>query len=257
MTLLAHISDLHLNGTPRAADRVARVMDHLRALPSPPDALLVTGDIADHGDAAEYREAARLLGAPFPVLACPGNHDSRAALRTALLGDSSGSEPVNHAHRVGELTVLMCDSTVPGQEGGRLDGATLAWIDEALADAASPAVLAFHHPPVPVHHPMPDSVPLANAGDLAELLGRHPEVIAVLGGHAHTAAASAFAGSSRPAGSRRDLDAGDASREGAPRRPRGGARVRAAHRRGRPHHHALPHGRASASTTTSAAAAGR
>jgi 3',5'-cyclic AMP phosphodiesterase CpdA len=41
---------------------------------------------------------------------------------------------------------------------------------------------------------MPDSVPLANAGDLAELLGRHPEVIAILSGHAHTAAASAFAG---------------------------------------------------------------
>jgi 3',5'-cyclic AMP phosphodiesterase CpdA len=194
MTLLAHISDLHLNGTPRAAVRVAQVMDQLRALPVPPDALLVTGDIADHGDPAEYREAVRLLDAPFPVLACPGNHDSRAALRTALLGTASSQEPVNHAHRVGELTVLLCDSTVPGQAGGRLDYATLAWIEEELAGTASPALLAFHHPPVPVHHPMPDGIPLANPGDLGELLGRHPEVIAIVGGHAHTAAASVFAG---------------------------------------------------------------
>jgi Icc protein len=195
MTLLAHISDLHVNGTARAAERVGRVMDHLRKLPEPPDALLVTGDIADHGDPAGYRAAADLLAAPFPVLACPGNHDSRGAMRTVLLGTGDSGEPVNQAYQVGELTVLMCDSTVPGRDEGRLDSGTLAWIDAALADTGhgSPAVLAFHHPPVRVHHPMPDSVPLTNPGDLADLLGRHPEVIAILGGHAHTAAASVFA----------------------------------------------------------------
>jgi 3',5'-cyclic-AMP phosphodiesterase len=194
VTLLAHISDLHINGTPRAGARLGQVMDRLRELPVPPDAVLVTGDIADHGDPAEYRAAAALLAAPFPFLACPGNHDSRSALRTALLEEADSSAPVNHAYQVGGVTVLMCDSTIPGEDGGRLADATLAWIEDALADAGgSPAVLAFHHPPVPVHHPMPDSMSLANPGDLADLLGRHPEVIAVLGGHAHTAAASVLA----------------------------------------------------------------
>jgi 3',5'-cyclic AMP phosphodiesterase CpdA len=193
VTLLAHISDLHLDGTPRAAQRVRQVMDCLRELPEPPDALLVTGDIADRGDAAGYSAAAALLAAPFPFLACPGNHDSRPALRTALLGAQASSDPVNQAHQVGGLTVLMCDSTVPGEAGGRLAAETLAWVEDADAGGA-PAVLAFHHPPVPVHHPMPDSMSLANPGELAELLSRHPEVIAVLGGHAHTAAASVFAG---------------------------------------------------------------
>jgi Icc protein len=67
--LLAHISDLHVNGTPRATERVKRAIDHLRALITPPDALLVTGDIADHGDPAEYQEVAALLEAPFPTSA--------------------------------------------------------------------------------------------------------------------------------------------------------------------------------------------
>jgi 3',5'-cyclic-AMP phosphodiesterase len=196
MTLLAHISDLHLNGTPRATERLERAMDHLRALPTPPDALLVTGDIADHGEPDEYREAARLLQAPFPVLACPGNHDSRSALRTALLHEPSGELPVNHAHRIDDLTVLMCDSTIPGRDDGELAEETLAWIDQAARDLDqdNPAVLVFHHPPVPVHHPMPDSAPLRNRDALAALLARNPSIIAVLGGHAHTAAASAFAG---------------------------------------------------------------
>ena len=196
MTLLAHISDLHLDGTPRATERVERTMDHLRALPTPPDALLVTGDIADHGEVAEYREAARLLQAPFPVLACPGNHDSRSALRTVLLDGSAGEQPVNQAHRIDELTVLMCDSTIPGSDEGELGEATLSWIDQAVHDLGQndPAVLVFHHPPVPVHHPMPDSVPLRNPDALAALLARNPSIIAVLGGHSHTAAASAFVG---------------------------------------------------------------
>ncbi len=40
--LLAQISDLHLDGSDRARDRTSRVMDHLRSLPRPVDALLVT-----------------------------------------------------------------------------------------------------------------------------------------------------------------------------------------------------------------------
>lgn len=196
MTLLAHISDLHLDGTPRATERVRRVMDHLRALPTPPDALLVTGDIADGGDPAGYREARDLLAAPFPVLVSPGNVDVRGALRVHLLGLPAGEEPVNHARRIGEVLVLMCDSTVPGRHDGELAPGTLAWIDATLNDLEDgvPAVIAFHHPAVPVHHPTPDRIPLRNPGDLAALLARHPAVLAVVNGHAHTAAASVLAG---------------------------------------------------------------
>jgi 3',5'-cyclic-AMP phosphodiesterase len=198
MTLLAHISDLHLNGTPRAAGRVKAAVDYLRDPATRPDALLVTGDIADHGDPAEYREFADLLDVPFPVLVCPGNHDAREALRAAVLGEPGDGRPVNSAHRVDGLTVLMCDSTIPGRDEGRLEDATLAWIEDVLAapDHQGPALIALHHPPVPVHHPMPDGAPLTNPDALADLLGRHPQVIAVLAGHAHTAAASGLA--SRP-----------------------------------------------------------
>lgn len=62
MLVLAHISDLHLDGTRRATERAERVRERLWELPGRVDALLVTGDIADHGTEAEYEEAARLLG---------------------------------------------------------------------------------------------------------------------------------------------------------------------------------------------------
>lgn len=157
MTLLAQISDLHLDGSERATRRATRVMDYLRALPHPVDALLVTGDIADHGEEAEYEEAARILAAPFPVLTCPGNHDARPAYRKALLGEAPDDGPINRAHHIAGTTILMCDSTIPGRDEGRLDARTLDWIDTTLTalpqDTA--ALIAFHQPPVELHHPCP------------------------------------------------------------------------------------------------------
>jgi 3',5'-cyclic AMP phosphodiesterase CpdA len=174
--LLAQIRDLHLDGTERSVRRAERVMDHLRSLPRPVDALLVTGDIADHGEESEYEEAARVLAAPFPVLTCPGNHDSRPAYRKALLGEDPDQEPVNRVHRVGGAAVLMCDSTLPGQDDGRLDSRTLRWMDDQLTalPGDTPALLAFHHPPVGLHHPLPDSFPLHGTEGLAALLEAHP-----------------------------------------------------------------------------------
>ncbi|MDI9835112.1 metallophosphoesterase [Streptomyces sp. KAU_LT] len=194
--LLAQISDLHLDGTDRATERAARVMDHLRNLPHPVDALLVTGDIADHGAEAEYEEAARLLTAPFPVLTCPGNHDVRPAYRKALLGEAPDDGPINRVHYIAGTAILMCDSTIPGRDEGRLDAETLGWIDDQLTalPAGTPALVAFHQPPVELHHPLPDSGRLEQPEQLAALLEAHPRVAAVLTGHAHTAAASTFAG---------------------------------------------------------------
>lgn len=166
MLVLAHISDLHLDGTERATERAERVRDRLWELPGPVDALLVTGDIADHGAEAEYEEAARILGlrdrgAPFPVLTCPGNHDSRAAYRKALLGEPAGDGPVNSVRVFDDAAVLMCDSSVPGSDEGELDEETYAWIEETLDELDGlPALLAFHHPPVALHHPLPDAYQL-------------------------------------------------------------------------------------------------
>ncbi|GAA0897686.1 metallophosphoesterase [Virgisporangium aurantiacum] len=195
MVLLAQISDLHLDGTARASDRAARTVGYLRGLRQLPDAVLVTGDIADTAARSEYTEAARLLDLPVPVLPAPGNHDRRPAYRAALLGEPPSDEPINRVHDVGDVSVLMCDSTIPGRDDGRLDAVTLSWIDTTLADRRDrPALLAFHHPPTVLHHPLPDASRLGGASDLAALLGRHPQVVALITGHAHTAAATVFAG---------------------------------------------------------------
>jgi 3',5'-cyclic AMP phosphodiesterase CpdA len=196
MVLLAHLSDLHLDGGPRAARRAAQVVAFLDGLARPVDAVLLTGDIADHGAEAEYQEALRLLGRTQRVLMCPGNHDVRGHYRTVLLGEPPSTEPVNQVHDLSGARVAMCDSSVPGRDEGYLAEETLAWLAEVLADTdpSVPVLLACHHPPVVLHNPVLDGIRQSDPEGIAGLLAEHPNVVAVLCGHAHTPAASTFAG---------------------------------------------------------------
>lgn len=204
MIAIAQVSDVHLDGSPERARRARAVMDRLRRARAPLDAVLVTGDIADHGRPSEYEEARTILSAACPVLFLPGNHDERGAFRRGLLSDrvagapggaTRPEAPLNQVHRVAGAVLALCDSVVPGQDGGYLDDETLDWLDAVLsADPAAPALVCLHHYPVPLHTELADTIRLAGEDRLAAVISRHPQVVAVLCGHAHTAAATTFAG---------------------------------------------------------------
>jgi DNA repair exonuclease SbcCD nuclease subunit len=86
--LVAQLSDPHIGGAWGGEDPVAGlrgVVDDVCRQPNRPDVLLVTGDLTDHGTAAEYatvRELQEPVGVPVYVI--PGNHDDRAALAAVL-----------------------------------------------------------------------------------------------------------------------------------------------------------------------------
>lgn len=204
--ILAHVSDLHLgqdrdgDGGRRALERARRVLAYLNGLEGDVDALLVTGDIADHGLPAEYDLARELLATTrFPVLTCPGNHDVRDNFRRAFPNgreDGQDDGPVNRVHHLAGATFAMCDSSIPGRDDGILDDTTITWLDKVLSDAPvdEPAFVCFHHPPTTLHIPLVDEIRQFGENRLAELVDRHPQVAEVLCGHAHTAAATMFAG---------------------------------------------------------------
>ena len=139
MIVLAHLSDTHFDGSDRNAERATRVMSYLNDLPGPIGAVLVTGDVADHGLPTEYEEARKILSSPRPLLSCPGNHDVRRAYREVLLGVAGDDAPINQVHTVAGAVIALCDSTIPGQNDGLLADETITWLDGVLADAPSDA----------------------------------------------------------------------------------------------------------------------
>jgi 3',5'-cyclic AMP phosphodiesterase CpdA len=170
-------------------------MAYLDRLAGPIDAVVVTGDLTDHGRPDEYAHLRTILPTRHPVLTVPGNHDTRAAYREVLLGDVPAAGPVNRVAYAGGAAFLLVDSTVPGEGRGELAGETVDWLAATLDQTAGrPAFVCVHHPPVVLHSPYVDEIRLFGAERLAAAIQRHPDVVAVLCGHAHTGAATTFAG---------------------------------------------------------------
>jgi 3',5'-cyclic-AMP phosphodiesterase len=193
--LLAQLSDPHIGATwtdADPADRLEAVVEAVRAFA--PDAVLVTGDIADHAYAREYGLARELIGQiAAPVYALPGNHDDRAALRDAF--GIAGDGPVLYAVDLGPLQLVVLDSTRPGEDAGELDDARLQWLDGTLD--GRPAVVAMHHAPLALGIPPWDEIgiPPEQRAALAAVLARHPRVEAVVAGHIHRAITGELGGS--------------------------------------------------------------
>jgi 3',5'-cyclic-AMP phosphodiesterase len=171
---------------------VRAVLD-LRPLP---DAVLVSGDLVNHPGAREYERVRELL-APLrmPVFVMAGNHDDRDGLREyfALSDGSTGTvgTPFHYSVTVGELRLIVCDSTIPGHEEGAFDEPRRAWLKDQLAAAApeTPTIVAMHHPPMLTGMPAFDEIGLPEADRLAlgELLSVTPNAHRVIAGHVHRA----------------------------------------------------------------------
>lgn len=197
--LIAHVSDIHIGGSEQSAERAMRVRDYLNGLPSPVDAVVVTGDIADHGLVEEYEIAREAMRYDAPTVVCPGNHDSRPEFRKVLLDRTGGPEsdeagPVNRALYLDGLTILLCDSSIPGRHDGYLDDETIGWLESELSRGDGPVFVGMHHPPIALGLPSVDAIRLTAPERLERVVRDRPRVKAVLVGHAHTAASAVFAG---------------------------------------------------------------
>lgn len=204
--ILVQISDTHFtgDGSPLygAMDGRARVRDLLERLAGSglrPDALVFSGDLADRGEAQAYRDLAAMvepvaerLGAP--VLWCVGNHDRRGPLREILLGGEASDDPVDYVTWLGELRVIVLDSSIPDSSLGQVTDAQLGWLAGQLA-APAPAgtVLVMHHPPMPTVQDMAVTCELVGQAALADVV-RGTDVRLILSGHVHYSTFATFAG---------------------------------------------------------------
>lgn len=203
--LIIQISDIHLTSE-GALFAGARPRDNLQAALGllvesgvVPDVVMLTGDLANTGEEACYRDLAAIMDGARQELGgavliyLPGNHDARPAFRRYLLGQSAESTPINQVHWVDGLRVVSLDSVVVGEDFGDLDEETLAFLSDATASPApNGTVLALHHPPVP-----------SPVRPMARIMLRHPERLAqvlegsdvrlILCGHNHDGASGALA----------------------------------------------------------------
>lgn len=206
MTIIAQISDLHLKPRGQACFRVSetnmlaeRAVHGLLSLPQRPDAVVVTGDLANDDDPREYRMAREILGRlPMPVYIIPGNHDSSAGLGAAFadfdyVSHAAAREKFFYSARIGDLTLVALDSSVPGKPYGRVGDAQLEWLDAQLSNTSGPVLVAVHHPPIATGMQFMDTIGLKDADEFGAVIQRHPHVLRIMCGHVHRAVTASFA----------------------------------------------------------------
>jgi 3',5'-cyclic-AMP phosphodiesterase len=203
--LIAQISDMHFLprgtlafGRVDVAGCLERAIDHLNALQPRPDAVLITGDLTNDGDAAVWADLMAMLGRlAAPLYPLPGNHDDRELMRAAFahLELFPAQGPLCFDVALGPVRLIGLDSLIPGDPAGRLGPEQLAWLDARLGEAPEePTLVALHHPPFRTGIDHMDAMMLEDGDALAAVIDRHRQVERVLCGHVHRAVQCWFAG---------------------------------------------------------------
>lgn len=150
-----------------------------------PDLLLGTGDLSDGG----ARQAYERLQDYFAQFSCPGfwlpgNHDDRATMQAVAAGTSRLCPEV----RLAGWQIVLLDSQVPGEVGGRLGEAELARLaaslDAARADELF-TLVCLHHQPVAIGCEWLDEQMVSDAEAFFAVLDQYSGVRGVLWGHVH------------------------------------------------------------------------
>jgi Icc protein len=194
--LIAQLSDPHIKlpgrlayGKVDTASMLAECVAMLDTLRPAPDLILLTGDLVDFGRPEEYAHLRRIL-APLksPLVAIPGNHDEREAMRAAFIGDGYLPATGFLQFVIDDYPVRLIglDTVIPGEGGGELCAERLAWLDAALNRRPdAPTIVMLHHPPFLTGIAHMDRLGLRGRPEFAETMARHPQVERIVSGHLH------------------------------------------------------------------------
>jgi 3',5'-cyclic-AMP phosphodiesterase len=180
-------------------DRLADAVDLVNTRFANAELVLVTGDLANRGEAGSYdtlREVLAPLETPAHLML--GNHDDRALFRAAFPNTPviEGGY-VQFVLDVEGARVLCVDSLsdIPDDHGGQLCATRLSWLQDQIS--ATPTdralIVACHHPPFDLGMPYLDASRLSDAEGFFEVLApRKPDMM--LFGHVHRPISGAWRG---------------------------------------------------------------
>ncbi|MDI1290429.1 MAG: phosphodiesterase [bacterium] len=164
-----------------------------------PDAIVVTGDLADLGESDAYVRLKSLVDPvaerlSVPVVWVMGNHDVRTPFAAELFGEDVTDQTQDRVWHVGGLRIIALDTSVPGYNHGELTDHQLDWLAAELSvEAPVGTILAMHHPPISSPIEIMGIIELQERERLGSVLAGS-DVRAILAGHLHNSTYGTFAG---------------------------------------------------------------
>ena len=194
--IIAQLSDTHIDlggpmGPARSRD-LEECVDDINRLDPLPDVVIHTGDLVQNGSPAEYRVAARILGAlSCPLHVAAGNRDDRAAIRSAFPADSyllADTPFVQYSVETFPVRLIAVDTLSEKGNQGDFCKVRANNLCAALAgDVTKPTAIFMHHPPFEVResaYPFQFESQEAVA-TLGQALEGQEHVVRIFCGHTH------------------------------------------------------------------------
>lgn len=202
VTKLIHMSDIHLTAPGQTIGgrdpnaNFERALAHAEADHADAELLVITGDLSDWGDRADYvRLKNRLADLPWPVELCIGNHDDRATFLDVFPGRADPEGFVQGALDTTAGRCLILDTWGPETHAGYYCERRRAWLAGQLANSPGPFLIFMHHNPMPTHLTPMDQIRLLDDAPFRALVGEHRSKIRhIFFGHCHLPLAGSVAG---------------------------------------------------------------
>ncbi len=199
---LIQLTDIHLTtpgqtiGGRDPNANFERALDALIKDHSDAEAIIITGDLSDWGEEADYeRLKKRIAALPVPTYLCIGNHDDRDTMLSVfpMLKDEGGFVQYTFPLSIG--TGIVIDTWAPNTHAGHFCKERCAWLDAQLSVLEGKSYIFMHHNPVANHIAADDEIMLLDADRLGEVVARHRDKIAhIFFGHCHLPLCGSFRG---------------------------------------------------------------
>lgn len=184
MTIIAHISDLHISDD--AFDEAVFMQAVTEINNLQPDMIILSGDVTNNGYYRQYQQAIKYLDMfDAPLFAVPGNHDARN------LGHQSFEELIGESSwkltKEDDFMVIGLDSSSPDEDRGHVGNPQRMWMEHQLDQCVIndlSSILVLHHHVIPIPNTGRERNVLSDAGDLLKTLTTHG-VDLILCGHKH------------------------------------------------------------------------
>jgi 3',5'-cyclic AMP phosphodiesterase CpdA len=190
---LLQITDIHLTTLGKTIGgrdpnaNFTKALTHATQHHPDAEALIITGDLSDWGEADDYmRLKAQLADVAIPVHLCIGNHDDRLTFFD-VFPENEGAD--GFAQKVVPLSIghaILLDTWGPDSHAGHFCDMRAAWLTEQLKTLNGPVWIFMHHNPVPIEVAPMDKIMLLDADRFAATVAPYADKIRhIFHGHCH------------------------------------------------------------------------
>lgn len=202
---ILQMSDIHLRVDGQLSFHKMNTMEafrqsiaHFENLVHQPDMFIITGDLADNGNAAAYEVMQLMLHRlKRPVYIVPGNHDNRDAFRSYFPEmcpiEDDIAPYICYTLDDFPVRVIVVDTIDQGKHWGGLSETVGKWLEAKLQEEPDKPTMVFtHHPPFKSGLPLMDE-PFGNVDEFARILKTHNN-LTLCCGHLHHATTTNWQG---------------------------------------------------------------